>query len=84
MVLVRVLCLSQAGLRPQSGPQQGSAAGLALRGGISVLWRPETPSSYADEQGPKHWSKSRFTHVMKLRQEASELAGDSGLTAYSL
>ncbi|KAK1879243.1 Procollagen galactosyltransferase 2 [Dissostichus eleginoides] len=40
----------------------------------SVLWRPETPSSYADEQGPKHWSESRFTHVMKLRQEALRAA----------
>ncbi|KAF3858741.1 hypothetical protein F7725_011942 [Dissostichus mawsoni] len=30
----------------------------------SVLWRPETPSSYADEQGPKHWSESRFTHFV--------------------
>ncbi|XP_053293980.1 procollagen galactosyltransferase 2 [Pleuronectes platessa] len=37
----------------------------------SVDWRPaEQPSSYADEQGPKHWSDSRFIHVMKLRQAA--------------
>ncbi|KAK5859470.1 hypothetical protein PBY51_021025 [Eleginops maclovinus] len=41
----------------------------------SVQWRPaEQPSSYGDEQGPKHWSDSRFTHVMKLRQEALRAA----------
>ena len=27
-------------------------------------------SSYADEQGPKHWSDSRFIHVMELKQAA--------------
>uniref|UniRef100_A0A672H7F2 Procollagen galactosyltransferase 2-like n=1 Tax=Salarias fasciatus TaxID=181472 RepID=A0A672H7F2_SALFA len=37
----------------------------------SVEWRPaERPSSYADEEGPKHWPNSRFTHVMKLKQAA--------------
>ncbi|XP_054623754.1 procollagen galactosyltransferase 2 [Dunckerocampus dactyliophorus] len=37
----------------------------------SVEWRPmEQPSSYEDEEGPKHWSDSRYTHVMKLKQEA--------------
>ncbi|XP_034469460.1 procollagen galactosyltransferase 2-like [Hippoglossus hippoglossus] len=37
----------------------------------SVDWRPAgQPISYADEQGPKHWSDSRFIHVMKLKQAA--------------
>nr|XP_046264773.1 procollagen galactosyltransferase 2 [Scatophagus argus] len=41
----------------------------------SVEWRPvEQPSSYADEQGPKHWPASRFTHVMKLKQGALRAA----------
>ncbi|KAG7227142.1 hypothetical protein INR49_013940 [Caranx melampygus] len=41
----------------------------------SVEWRPkEQPSSFADEQGPKHWSDSRFTHVLKLRQAALRAA----------
>ncbi|XP_037642447.1 procollagen galactosyltransferase 2 isoform X1 [Sebastes umbrosus] len=41
----------------------------------SVEWRPtEQPSSYADEQGPKHWPVSRFTHVMKLKQAALRAA----------
>ncbi|XP_070700955.1 procollagen galactosyltransferase 2-like [Pempheris klunzingeri] len=41
----------------------------------AVEWRPtEQPSSYADEQGPKHWSNSRFTHVMKLKQAAVRAA----------
>ncbi len=31
-------------------------------------------SSYADEQGPKHWPDSRFTHVMKLKQAALRAA----------
>uniref|UniRef100_A0A665TKE7 Procollagen galactosyltransferase 2-like n=1 Tax=Echeneis naucrates TaxID=173247 RepID=A0A665TKE7_ECHNA len=41
----------------------------------SVEWRPsEQPSSYADERSPKHWSDSRFTYVMKLRQAALRAA----------
>uniref|UniRef100_A0A7N8XT15 Procollagen galactosyltransferase 2-like n=1 Tax=Mastacembelus armatus TaxID=205130 RepID=A0A7N8XT15_9TELE len=41
----------------------------------SVEWRPiEQPSSYADEEGPKHWPNSRFTHVMKLKQAALRAA----------
>uniref|UniRef100_A0A8C9XT73 Si:ch211-13f8.2 n=1 Tax=Sander lucioperca TaxID=283035 RepID=A0A8C9XT73_SANLU len=41
----------------------------------SVEWRPmEQPSSYADEQSPKHWTDSRFTHVMKLKQAALRAA----------
>nr|XP_033507194.1 procollagen galactosyltransferase 2 [Epinephelus lanceolatus] len=41
----------------------------------SVEWRPaEQPSSYADEQGPKHWPDSRFTHVMRLKQAALRAA----------
>ncbi|XP_068995636.1 procollagen galactosyltransferase 2 [Embiotoca jacksoni] len=41
----------------------------------SVEWRPvEQPSSYADEEGPKHWPDSRFTHVMKLKQMALRAA----------
>ncbi|XP_059200798.1 procollagen galactosyltransferase 2 [Centropristis striata] len=41
----------------------------------SVEWTPaEQPSSYADEQGPKHWPDSRFTHVMKLKQAALRAA----------
>ncbi|XP_056149812.1 procollagen galactosyltransferase 2-like [Lampris incognitus] len=41
----------------------------------SVEWRPmDQPSFYTDEQGPKHWPNSRFTHVMKLRQAALRAA----------
>ncbi|KAM9845421.1 procollagen galactosyltransferase 2-like [Aulostomus maculatus] len=41
----------------------------------SVEWRPsEQPSSYADEEGPKHWPESRFTYVMKLKQAALRAA----------
>uniref|UniRef100_A0A8D3DNP2 Si:ch211-13f8.2 n=1 Tax=Scophthalmus maximus TaxID=52904 RepID=A0A8D3DNP2_SCOMX len=41
----------------------------------SVEWRPmEQPSSYADEQGLKHWPDSRFIHVMKLKQAALRAA----------
>ncbi|KAF7669797.1 hypothetical protein LDENG_00124470 [Lucifuga dentata] len=41
----------------------------------SVEWRPtEHPSSYADEEGPKHWPNSRFSHVMKLKQAALRAA----------
>ncbi|NXE30705.1 GT251 galactosyltransferase, partial [Ardeotis kori] len=32
------------------------------------------PSSYPDEEGPKHWSPSRYEHVMRLRQAALEAA----------
>lgn len=43
----------------------------------SVEWRPaEEPSSYPDEEGPKHWSDSRYEHVMKLRQAALKSARD--------
>ncbi|XP_067460737.1 procollagen galactosyltransferase 2-like [Thunnus thynnus] len=41
----------------------------------SVEWRPmEQPSSYADEEGPKHWPESRVIHVMKLKQAALRAA----------
>ncbi|ERE89025.1 procollagen galactosyltransferase 1 [Cricetulus griseus] len=33
-------------------------------------------SSYPDEEGPKHWSDSRYEHVMKLRQAALKSARD--------
>ncbi|KAK2510835.1 hypothetical protein Q9233_017425 [Columba guinea] len=40
-----------------------------------VEWRPqEEPRSYPDEEGPKHWSPSRYEHVMKLRQAALDSA----------
>ncbi|KAJ8277231.1 hypothetical protein GJAV_G00072880 [Gymnothorax javanicus] len=40
-----------------------------------VEWRPmEEPQSYTDEWGPKHWTASRFNHVMKLRQAALRTA----------
>ncbi|KAM9514123.1 procollagen galactosyltransferase 1 isoform 2-T2 [Guaruba guarouba] len=40
-----------------------------------VEWRPlEEPTSYPDEEGPKHWSPMRYEHVMKLRQAALEAA----------
>uniref|UniRef100_A0A3B1JXL4 Collagen beta(1-O)galactosyltransferase 2b n=1 Tax=Astyanax mexicanus TaxID=7994 RepID=A0A3B1JXL4_ASTMX len=40
-----------------------------------VEWRPmEEPRSYTDEWGPKHWSPSRFNHLMKLRQAALKAA----------
>ncbi|XP_006747313.2 procollagen galactosyltransferase 1 [Leptonychotes weddellii] len=43
----------------------------------SVEWRPaEEPRSYPDEEGPKHWSDSRYEHVMKLRQAALKSARD--------
>uniref|UniRef100_A0A8D0GP90 procollagen galactosyltransferase n=1 Tax=Sphenodon punctatus TaxID=8508 RepID=A0A8D0GP90_SPHPU len=43
----------------------------------SVEWRPmEEPRSYPDEEGPKHWSNSRYEHVMKLRQAALQAARD--------
>ncbi|XP_008591911.1 PREDICTED: procollagen galactosyltransferase 1-like [Galeopterus variegatus] len=43
----------------------------------SVEWRPaEEPRSYPDEEGPKHWSDSRYDHVMKLRQAALKSARD--------
>uniref|UniRef100_A0A8C3LUA4 procollagen galactosyltransferase n=1 Tax=Chrysolophus pictus TaxID=9089 RepID=A0A8C3LUA4_CHRPC len=32
--------------------------------------------SYPDEEGPKHWSSSRYEHVMKLRQAALQSARD--------
>ncbi|XP_074117444.1 procollagen galactosyltransferase 1 isoform X2 [Sminthopsis crassicaudata] len=42
-----------------------------------VEWRPmEEPRSYPDEDGPKHWSNSRYEHVMKLRQAALKSARD--------
>ncbi|KAG5279233.1 hypothetical protein AALO_G00075540 [Alosa alosa] len=41
----------------------------------SVEWRPlEHPSSFQDEEGPKHWSNLRYAYVMKLRQAALESA----------
>nr|XP_031363684.1 procollagen galactosyltransferase 1 [Lonchura striata domestica] len=40
-----------------------------------VLWRhQEQPTSFPDEEGPKHWSPSRYEHLMRLRQEALEAA----------
>ncbi|XP_072219912.1 procollagen galactosyltransferase 2-like [Leuresthes tenuis] len=43
----------------------------------SVEWRPtEQSSCYVDEEGPKHWPNSRFTHVMKLKQTAKRLWTD--------
>ncbi|KAH0628959.1 hypothetical protein JD844_010627 [Phrynosoma platyrhinos] len=43
----------------------------------SVEWRPmEQPWSYPDEEGPKHWSNSRYEHIMKLRQAALQSARD--------
>ncbi|XP_061871395.1 procollagen galactosyltransferase 1 [Colius striatus] len=40
-----------------------------------VEWRPlEEPRSYPGEEGPKHWTPSRYEHVMKLRQAALESA----------
>ncbi|XP_060710887.1 procollagen galactosyltransferase 1 isoform X1 [Hemiscyllium ocellatum] len=43
----------------------------------SVEWRPmDEPKSYFDEMGPKHWSDSRYEHVMKLRQAALNSARD--------
>ncbi|XP_041344138.1 procollagen galactosyltransferase 1-like isoform X1 [Pyrgilauda ruficollis] len=40
-----------------------------------VLWRhQEEPTSFPDEEGPKHWSPARYEHVMRLRQEALEAA----------
>ncbi|XP_043550645.1 procollagen galactosyltransferase 1 [Chiloscyllium plagiosum] len=36
----------------------------------------DEPKSYFDEMGPKHWSDSRYEHVMKLRQAALNSARD--------
>lgn len=49
-----------------------------LGGGVSqgrrAAWTPPPPRWYPDEEGPKHWSPSRYEHVMKLRQAALESA----------
>ncbi|XP_077060954.1 procollagen galactosyltransferase 2 [Siphateles boraxobius] len=37
---------------------------------VQLQTMEEEKSYYVDELGPKHWSESRFTHVMKLRQAA--------------
>lgn len=37
---------------------------------------PPPRRSYPDEEGPKHWSDSRYEHVMKLRQAALKSARD--------
>ncbi|KAM6289047.1 procollagen galactosyltransferase 1-like, partial [Aegotheles albertisi] len=50
---------------------------LSRVGGLyhRVEWRgPEGPRSYPDEEGPKHWSQSRYEQVMRLRQAALESA----------
>lgn len=54
---------------------------LLFWGGVSpyfwgCLRRPPRcpPRSFPDEEGPKHWSPSRYEHVMRLRQEALEAA----------
>ncbi|KAJ6654623.1 hypothetical protein lerEdw1_006776 [Lerista edwardsae] len=40
-----------------------------------IAWRSaDTPSSFPDELGPKHWSDQRFEHVMRLKQEALDFA----------
>ncbi|XP_072130390.1 procollagen galactosyltransferase 2-like [Mobula birostris] len=40
-----------------------------------VEWRPlDQPTYYTDEISPKHWTGSRFSHVMKLRQMALKTA----------
>ncbi|XP_069792380.1 procollagen galactosyltransferase 2-like [Narcine bancroftii] len=40
-----------------------------------VEWRPmDHPTYYADEIGPKHWTSSRFSQMMKLRQMALKTA----------
>lgn len=42
-----------------------------------VEWRPmDEPRSYPDEEGPKHWSSTRYEYVMKLRQAALKSARD--------
>ncbi|XP_056122676.1 procollagen galactosyltransferase 2 [Rhinichthys klamathensis goyatoka] len=37
---------------------------------VQLQTMEEEKSYYVDELGPKHWTESRFTHVMKLRQAA--------------
>ncbi|XP_067219355.1 procollagen galactosyltransferase 2 [Chanodichthys erythropterus] len=37
---------------------------------VQLQTMKEEKSYYVDELGPKHWTESRFTHVMKLRQAA--------------
>ncbi|XP_051722782.1 procollagen galactosyltransferase 2 [Ctenopharyngodon idella] len=37
---------------------------------VQLQTMEEEKSYYIDELGPKHWTESRFTHVMKLRQAA--------------
>uniref|UniRef100_A0A8B9N0Q2 procollagen galactosyltransferase n=1 Tax=Accipiter nisus TaxID=211598 RepID=A0A8B9N0Q2_9AVES len=62
------------GLRgsPWSGWVGAGAGGGSLRAGGQR--GPPPPRWYPDEEGPKHWSPSRYEHVMKLRQAALESA----------
>ncbi|XP_055516084.1 procollagen galactosyltransferase 1 isoform X1 [Leucoraja erinacea] len=40
-----------------------------------VEWRPmEEPRSYPNEMGPKHWTRTRFEYIMKLKQAALKSA----------
>ncbi|XP_043914578.1 probable inactive glycosyltransferase 25 family member 3 [Protopterus annectens] len=41
----------------------------------SIEWRPrDQPASYVGEMGPKHWTKSRYEYLMKLKQAAINYA----------
>lgn len=62
---------------PHSRPPSPAPTPRALRGGHHPHPPPTVPhSSYPDEEGPKHWSSSRYEHVMKLRQAALQSARD--------
>nr|XP_018908006.1 PREDICTED: glycosyltransferase 25 family member [Bemisia tabaci] len=37
---------------------------------INTHFAPSPPTEFKDEEGPTHWSESRFTHIMRLREEA--------------
>lgn len=56
-----------------------SSVKLSMTGGslrAISLHHSYSRSSYPDEEGPKHWSDSRYEHVMKLRQAALKSARD--------
>uniref|UniRef100_A0A8C0HNF3 procollagen galactosyltransferase n=1 Tax=Buteo japonicus TaxID=224669 RepID=A0A8C0HNF3_9AVES len=63
-------CRVSGGPRGAGGWVQGLGGSLRAGGQRG----PPRPRWYPDEEGPKHWSPSRYEHVMKLRQAALESA----------
>lgn len=64
--------------RPSLTTRVQPAQGLSGLRQCPVLLPSQLPlrRSYPDEEGPKHWSDSRYEHVMKLRQAALKSARD--------